>query len=235
MEQGTGVATAAHPQSGGLFNQAHWSLRMMLGVLWVGLGLVALSKPIITTFSTTLFFGWLLLIAGIAHVLVTLFSWKKNGMLGFLTGILFIMFGMMLVNNLIVGTIALTSLMGVFFLMQGVLSLVAAFYEERQFMVPLLVVGLFSLLFGFLIFSNFLVASTGLIGLLLGWMFVLDGFGMIATASFASNDPGAAQKILGIVVFLFLGYFMISRLLGWNEAPKPTPVPLPAEVEMRTQ
>ncbi len=228
MEQnsyGSTATMAAHPSNGGLLNRAHWSLRMILGVLWVGLGLVALSMPVITTLSTALFFGWLLLIAGIAQVVVTVFNWKKAGMMGFLGGILFILFGMMLINNLFVSAVAITTLMGIFFLMQGTLSLVAAFYEDKQFMLPLLVVGIFSVIFGILILGNLVVASAGLIGLMLGWLFVLDGFGMIASASFADTDPNSAQKILGIIVFIFVGFFVLSRLMGWNDAAnKPMPI-----------
>ena len=215
MNNENGVASA--PAAGG--NQLPWGVRLIFGIFWLVLGVAALHMPVAVTLSTALFLGWILIIGGIVQSIHALWTWKDSGALQFVSGILFLLFGLMLNNNLFVGVVTITTLMGIFFLAQGILFIVMAFVD-RENMGLSIFSGILFLLFGFLIMANLLGSSVLLIGLLLGIHMVFHGFGMIATATFADQAPGTGQKVLGGLLIAFILVFFMGRLFGWNE---PTP------------
>jgi uncharacterized membrane protein HdeD (DUF308 family) len=212
------MADNAHVQSSGQAVRGPWGLELTFGVLFVILGAALISAPILTTISAVWLFGMVLFVGGILQIGYALFDWKSQGALGFLGGVVTLLFGILLLNKVLLGAVAITSLIGMYFFIQGVLCMVTAFDgKHKQTMGITLVVGLLSFFFAFIILGNILIVSTGLIGLLLGWNFIISGFGMIAAATFADNNAEQGQKTLGIIIFVFALFFFLVQVFSVNE------------------
>lgn len=203
------VSTSAPANSTG----GHWSVGLVFGVLWVVLGALAISTPVLFTLSAVWFFGWILFIGGLLQIVFALADWKSNGSVSFLGGVISLVFGLLLINNVFIGAVTFTSLIGMFFFIQGVLSTVQAF-EKKEGRGLLLALGLISFFFAFIILGNIIVISPALIGLLIGWNFIISGFGLIAANTFADNNAEQGQKVLGAIIFFFVLYFFLAQIFA---------------------
>jgi len=199
-EIATEVANDPEPEKE---SKDHWIARTIFGVIWIVLGVVILHSPVFSTYSTALFIGWLMFIGGIVQSVYALFHWKDTGMMQFLSGILFLFFGLALINNLFVGTVALTGAMGLFFLIQGVMAFVEIF-KTKGHRVLMFISGAISLMFSWLILSEMVPTSMILVGVLLGIQMIIYGFTLISRSTYRAKDPKTGQKILGIALVAFI-------------------------------
>ena len=192
-----------------------WVPKLILGLISIFLGIVVLGAPVVSTVATIWLFGWILFIGGIFIIFGSLFNWEESGIWIFLGGILNVLFGLMFINSVLISTVAVTGIMAIFFIIQGVISIVQGIQvKESRWL--LIFLGVISIFFGFVIFGNFMASSLLLVGLLLGWHLVLSGFATIAQSTFSSNDPGTARKVIGIILVVFIAAFLFIRIFGDN-------------------
>lgn len=188
-----------------------WGFELFAGLMWILLGSAALFLPVITTLSIVLIFGWILIIAGIFQCVFVLFDWSETGATQFLLGILSLIFGSVLVMNIYSGAVAVTSLIGMFFMMQGFLMILAGFITARTNW-ALIVSGSISLVAALLIFGNLLTTSLFLVGLLLGIQMIVFGFALVADSTFKSPDAGNVRKTLGVLLVVVIGILLIVNI-----------------------
>src|SRR6202167_2545434 len=118
------VASAIH---------AHWQLFLVEGVVLIVLGVAAIIVPVIATLAFTLVIGWLFLISG-GVGLVTTF-WMRNAP-GFwwalLSAVVAIAAGVVLLLWPINGVLSLTLLLIVFFVIEGIATIMYAIEHKAQ-------------------------------------------------------------------------------------------------------
>src|SRR5690242_16557714 len=95
-----------------------WFIALGIGLML--LGILAIAVPFAATLATTLFLGWLLIVGGIAHAI---HAFQNRRWTGFpwavVSSILYIIAGILLVANPLVGSLTLTLILAFFFLIQG--------------------------------------------------------------------------------------------------------------------
>jgi uncharacterized membrane protein HdeD (DUF308 family) len=170
---------------------AHWGLFLFEGIMLIILGAAAIILPQVATLAFTLVIGWLFLISG-GIGLVTTF-WMRNAP-GFwwalLSAVVGIAAGIVLIRWPINGTVSLTLLLIVFFVVEGVATLMYAFEHRAQLTgrwVWMLMSGVVDLILAGIVFAGLPETATWALGLLVGINMLFGGVAMIGMALAARN------------------------------------------------
>src|SRR5499426_1834117 len=111
----------------------HWVLFLIEGIVLVVLGILAIIVPPLATITFTLFLGWLFLISGIMGLITTFWARHSPGFWwSLLSAVLAIAAGIVLLVWPISGAISLTLLLIVFFIIEGVLSIMYALEHKKE-------------------------------------------------------------------------------------------------------
>lgn len=147
------------------------------GVLLIVLGLLALMAPLITGVAIAVIFGWLLILGGIAHIVL---SWHLRPTGAFvwelLIGLAYIIMGVFLLAHPLAGLVALTAFIGAYLLIKGIFELVMWFrvrHVRGSGMV--LFDAVVSLLLAGMIWLHLPYAATWVIGTLVGFGILFSG------------------------------------------------------------
>lgn len=174
--------------------QKHWVLFLIEGVVLVVLGAAAIFIPPVATLAITLFVGWLLLISGIVGLVTTL--WMGGGT-GFwwslLSAVLGIVAGALLVGWPVSGILSLTLVLIVFFLAEGVATIMFALEHKRELSGRwgwMLASGIVDLILAGVILTGLPGTAAWAIGLLVGINMIFGGTALVAMALHAR--PGAS-------------------------------------------
>jgi uncharacterized membrane protein HdeD (DUF308 family) len=161
-----------------------WGWFLALGIALIVLGIAAISTPQLTTLATELFIGWILVIGGVVQAVNALYSRRWGGFfLALLVGVLYLVVGLLLLSYPLRGVLALTLVLGMFFLIEGAMKITISFALS-----PLgnwglvLASGIASLIIAFLILANWPSTAAWAIGLLLGLDLLFSGTSMAAVA-----------------------------------------------------
>jgi len=141
----TGSRFRPHSEGGALF--------VILGLVWIVLGVAAITVPGLATFWAVTFLGVLLIVGGVLHCVHAFMTRGGEGfLLQLLEGLLSLFIGAVLLADPVGGAIGLTLLIGIFLLAGGVLRGVLAFAVRRSAAwVWLLVSGVLELILGVII------------------------------------------------------------------------------------
>ena len=111
----------------------HWVLFLVEGIVLVLLGLLAIVIPPLATLAVTILIGWLFLISGVVGLVTTF--WAK-GAPGFwwslVSAIIGIVAGVILLAWPISGTVSLTLVLIVFFIIEGVASIMYGIEHRHE-------------------------------------------------------------------------------------------------------
>jgi uncharacterized membrane protein HdeD (DUF308 family) len=118
------VATSLHE---------HWVLFLVEGIILIILGLAAVAIPPIATLAVEILYGWLFLISGIVGLITTFrmrqapgFGWSLvSAILGIAVGIILLLWPLS-------GVLSLTLILIVFFLIEGIASIMFALDHKRE-------------------------------------------------------------------------------------------------------
>lgn len=157
-----------------------WSIG--LGILMVIAGIVAISLPLATGVLTTIWIGSILTIIALAKFF---YAWQSRDEGGFLpkllVALLYLVAGIVLLVNPLQGVITLTLVLGTFLILEGGAELVLAF-QMRPVASNwgwVLGDGVITLIFGLLIWLQWPISATWVIGLLLGISIISSGLSRI--------------------------------------------------------
>lgn len=159
----------------------NWLIYTAIGVVLIIGGVIALANPFEATIAATQIVGLVFLVGGFIQLL-TVFKAEPDGhrLVNGLTGVLFLLAGVSILVNPLVGALSLTIILGVLFITAGLLRLWLSFrYRETGLFWLLLLTGAASVLIGALIFTDFLAAASTVLGLLLGIELIADGIGLM--------------------------------------------------------
>jgi uncharacterized membrane protein HdeD (DUF308 family) len=166
--------------------RAHWKAFLIEGILLTILGLAAMIVPPLASLAVTIFLGWMFLISGIAGLALTFWA---RGMPGFwwslLSAVLAIGAGVILLAQPIEGTLTLTVVVGVYFLAEGVATIMYALEHRRELSGRwswLLIAGIVDIVIAGIIISGLPGSALWAIGLLVGINLLFGGTTLIGMA-----------------------------------------------------
>jgi uncharacterized membrane protein HdeD (DUF308 family) len=172
-----------------LFKQ-NAGLFMIWGILLMLVGMLAIGADVFTTIVTIVFIGVAITIGG-AVVIFDAFTFWRRSMSGFilhlLMGILYVAVGYILIKNPVEGSISLTLVLGIFYLVLGAFRTVFALSARTPHWGWALFNGLVSLLLGGLILASWPASSLYIIGLFVGIDLIFSGWAYFMLALSVRN------------------------------------------------
>ena len=179
----------------------HWVLFLVEGLVLVVLGLAAIVVPAIATLAVAIFVGWLFLIAGIVGLITTFMMRNAPGFWwSLLSALVSIAAGVVLVGWPVSGAVSLTLVLIVFFILEGVATIMYAIDHRRQLSgrwAFMLASGVIDLLLAAIILAGLPETAAWAIGLLVGINLIFGGSAMLAMALHARAShpsPTAAPR-----------------------------------------
>jgi uncharacterized membrane protein HdeD (DUF308 family) len=174
----------------------NWGWLLAVGILMIILGVVAIGAPVVATIAVQFMLGWLLVISGIAE---GIHAFMVQGWRGFLfellSALLYLGVGILLLVNPLEGALALTIVLAVFLLVEGIFKIIMALrVREHRGWGWLLASGIVSLILGALIWAQWPASGLWVIGLLVGIQLLFTGWAlvMLALAARARRQATAA-------------------------------------------
>jgi uncharacterized membrane protein HdeD (DUF308 family) len=164
----------------------HWMAFLIEGVLLAVLGLAAMIVPPLASLAVTIFIGWMFLIGGIAGLALTFWARAMPGFSwSLISAALALIAGIILLVQPVRGTYTLTLVIGVYFLAEGVATIMYALEHRRELSgrwAWLLIAGLVDIGIAFIIISGLPGSADWAIGLLVGINLVFGGASLIGMA-----------------------------------------------------
>lgn len=157
-------------------------LFIIAGALMVVGGFLALANPFAASIAVTTLVGAFLLVGGVGQLWAAYSTPEDDhrvwhGILGVLSLIL----GVMLMANPLAGTLSLTLVVGLLFLLNGAGRMIVALrLRDTRYYWLLLLSGALSVLIGILVLGNIATAATWLLGVLLGFQLITEGAVLLA-------------------------------------------------------
>jgi uncharacterized membrane protein HdeD (DUF308 family) len=176
----------------------HWVLFLVEGVVLVVLGLAAIMLPVIATLALAIFLGWLFLISGIVGLITTFMMRNAPGFWwSLLSAVLALGAGLILLASPVSGAVSLTLVLIVFFVIEGVASIMLALEHRTAGRWGwLMASGIVDLILAALILAGLPGTAAWALGLLVGTNMLFGGASMIGMALHArSIDPGTAARV----------------------------------------
>jgi uncharacterized membrane protein HdeD (DUF308 family) len=169
----------------------HWKLFLFEGIALVILGLLAVMAPVVASVAATVFFGWILLVSGVAGLLTTFrgrqlpgFGWSLlSAVVGIVAGALLLLWPLQ-------GTLSLTAVLVAFLWIEGVVTIMYAL-EHRN--APsgrwgwMLASGILDVGLGVLIFAGLPGTALWALGLIVGINLLFGGWALILMALHARS------------------------------------------------
>ena len=153
---------------------------LALGILLVFGGVYAVLAPVSTTFITLIFIGWFLIFSGMMQIIGAVVNRKAENMwLGIFVGALAFVAGLMIVTKVLASLVAVTMLIGIFFLVDGVSRSILAIAKRPVHWGLMLTSGLISIFLSILILAKIVASSALLLGTLMGVYMFFAGMEMI--------------------------------------------------------
>jgi uncharacterized membrane protein HdeD (DUF308 family) len=152
-----------------------WS--MFLGAVMFICGLLAILLPLASSIAIVMVLAWLILFAGVAHLI---FAFQSHSVGGFLWKLLLALAygfaGIYMLMHPLLGLVSLTLVLAVFLLVEGVIEIVL-YFNIRKIRNSgwVLFDGIITLILGLLIWANWPSASAWVVGVLVGISLMFSG------------------------------------------------------------
>lgn len=161
----------------------HTGWFIALGVALIVLGAIGVAAVVATTLVSVIVFGWLLLVAGVVQIAHAFRVRPWTGLLlQLLVGILNIVVGLLIIANPHSTALALTLLLALFFIVDGIFRIVMALPEHFPGRGWAVFSGIINVLLGVFIWAHWPVSAFWVIGLFIavdliftGWWFISLG------------------------------------------------------------
>ena len=156
-----------------------------VGILLIILGIIAIVFPLIVTVSTSLLFGWLFVMAGLAQVVYAFQSpQEKHFIWKLLLGILYILAGIFVASSPVITALTLTLILGISIFTQSVIQVVGAFQmrPDRGWR-WILFSGIMGIALAILIMLQWPFSAVWFLGVWFGVNFLSDGIGLLMSSS----------------------------------------------------
>jgi uncharacterized membrane protein HdeD (DUF308 family) len=177
----------------------HWLLFLIEGIVLLVLGALAIIVPVLATIAVAIFLGWLFLISGVIGLITTFWVRHAPGFWwSLLSAVLGIAAGIVLLAWPVSGAISLTLLLIVFFIIEGVASIMYALEHKRELSGRwgwMLTSGIIDLILAAIILAGLPGTAAWALGLLVGINMLFGGGAMVGMALHArSSEPTAPPR-----------------------------------------
>ncbi|WP_309397271.1 HdeD family acid-resistance protein [Cerasicoccus maritimus] len=161
------------------------------GIALIVLGVLAIMLPGLFALGIELFLGWLILLGGIVQVGSAISHKGVHGQgWALINGVLAAIAGALLIANPVIGVMAITGMLGIFYAIDGVFKLIAGLQAAHQ---PgrglVLINGVFGLIIAGIVFSEWPSAAQWFIGIIVGVNFLMAGMTILSLAKASTNVP----------------------------------------------
>jgi uncharacterized membrane protein HdeD (DUF308 family) len=161
----------------------NWGWFLAFGVALLVLGIAAIVRSVTSTVVSMMFFGWILIFAGLIEFADVFMVGKWAGFfLHLLAAILFAVTGVLMVARPVISAEAATFLMSMFFLIGGLYQFVYALWTHLPGYGWQALNGAVSSVLGFLLLAQWPVSGLYAIGLFVGIDLLFYGWAWIALA-----------------------------------------------------
>jgi len=171
--------------------RAHWKAFLFEGIVLAILGVAAMIVPPLASLAITIFLGWMFLATGVAGLVMTYWARAMPGFWwSLISAALAVVAGLILLGRPMQGVLTLTVVLGVYFLAEGVATIMYALDHRRELSGRwswLLVAGLMDILIAFFIIAGLPGSAQWAIGLLVGINLLFGGATLIGMALAARN------------------------------------------------
>lgn len=169
-------------------------LLLALGIAELLLGVIALGVVGMVTLVSVIFFGWLLIFSGVAHLVRAFRTRGWEGVsLHLLIGILQAAVGVLLLERPAAGAASLTLLMAALFTVSGLFRIGFAMMTRIHGWGWQVLSGLVALLLGLLITAGWPASSIWVIGTFIGIDLIFGGWSFIMIALAARSIPAPSS------------------------------------------
>jgi uncharacterized membrane protein HdeD (DUF308 family) len=153
------------------------TLSILWGVLLIVFGMVAIGSPLLAAVAVNAVIGWLIILAGVVHVMLAFRAHGAGGMIWkLLVGLAYVFFGAYLIFHPLLGAASLTLVLASLFLIEGVLNIILFFKMRATGGASwVLVDGIVTLLLGLMIYMQWPSSSAWAIGVLVGVSMIISG------------------------------------------------------------
>jgi uncharacterized membrane protein HdeD (DUF308 family) len=170
----------------------HWVLFLIEGIVLVILGILAILVPVLATITFTIFIGWLFFISGVVGLITTAWMRRAPGFWwSLLSALIGIAAGVLLVFWPVTGSLSLTLVLIVFFILEGTVTMLYAIEHREQLTgrwAWMLLSGIIDLVLAVIILAGLPGTALWALGLLVGINLLFGGAALIGMA-FAARNP----------------------------------------------
>ncbi len=170
----------------------HWKSYAIQGAIAIIVGMLAILAPFAATLVTTIFFGWLFLVGGAIGVISALRAREAPGFWANLAlSVLAAVLGILFIVNPVSGAITLTWVIGIFFILSGVMNfaIARAFSASTGRFWVVVVSGIIDIALALLLLIGLPMTAIWAIGVFVGISFLSSGFSLLFSALDARNNP----------------------------------------------
>ena len=162
------------------------------GILWIIVGIIsiiggmfALANPFAATFAATQIAAYVFIFVGILQIIGGFGAEGVGAKIwNIILGALAIWLGISILGHPLAGILALTTMVGILFLVTGIIKVILAFsLEDRGPFWLILISGAISAVLAVMIFTNFPQSAAVVLGVLLGVDLISTGVSLIAMGS----------------------------------------------------
>ncbi len=165
----------------------HWKSIMVEGAVFIILGVLAFTLPIAFSLTFELVLGWIFLAGGTLQLYRTAQNLHAPGtwMMG-ISSLLAMLFGVLLLFHPLEGLIAVTFIIAIYFLIEGILKIVYAWQVKDYINCTWVVLsGIFSILIAAIILFQWPLSSMWFIAVMMGVYLFINGATLLWIASHA--------------------------------------------------
>lgn len=174
-----------------------WGWVMALGIALTALGVYALGYSVMATLVSVFVLGYFVLIGGLIQVVTAFWVKEWSGFFfELLLGIFGLIVGYMMLSNPLAASTALTLLLGVYFMVEGIFRVISALVHSYRGAAWGVLSGIISLALGVIIYQEWPFSSLWLLGTFLAIRLIFSGISTTSLAlvlrKWSKNPVGAA-------------------------------------------
>ena len=157
--------------------KSEWWWFLLLGMGLIVLGMIGIATPFFMSLATASLFGVLLLVGGAAQIISSFWAGKWSGFLvSMLTGILYLVIGMLMLDEPLTSLLLLTKLLAAFLMVSGLFKIIASMYYNFTHWGWALLNGFITLFLGIMIWRQLPYSAVWVIGLFVGIEMIFNGW-----------------------------------------------------------
>jgi uncharacterized membrane protein HdeD (DUF308 family) len=152
-----------------------WSI--LWGASLICLGMLSLAMPLVAAVAINVLIAWLIVLAGIVHLVVAFHAREAGSVIWrLLVGLAYICFGGYLIARPALGVVTLTLLLASLFLVEGIFNIILYFRAPSAMRSSWFVLdGIVTLLLGAMIYMQWPSSAAWAIGTLVGVSLIFSG------------------------------------------------------------